>query len=255
MNRSTALAPALWLALSACGGSEPPPAPETPKVTLATGSGGGYAVELLAGASTLPVGLDALWLRVRTAGGTAVTDASVQFLPLMDAMGHRCPVIGPGAAGGDGLYRFHAVFQMAGAWSAEVKVTRGGVTGVVPLGGLTVVTGKDLARTFQSGGSGYVMALEFQAAPKVGLNPVVVTLHETQDAGATFAPVNDAALVLDPQMPSMGHGSPGSVNPALVGDGWYEGQLSFSMPGDWETTITASRGGTAVGAPKFVIWF
>ena len=47
----------------------------------------------------------------------------------------------------------------------------------------------------------------------IGLNPVVVTLHESTDMGMTFTPVNDAAIALDPQMPSMGHGSPGSVNP------------------------------------------
>jgi hypothetical protein len=71
----------------------------------------------------------------------------------------------------------------------------------------------------------------------------------------TFVPVEGASLVLDPQMPSMGHGSPGNVNPTATVPGVYEGKLSFSMPGDWETTITATIGGVAIGAPKFATTF
>jgi hypothetical protein len=56
-------------------------------------------------------------------------------------------------------------------------------------------------------------------------------------------------------MPSMGHGSPGSVDPAHTALGRYAGQLSFSMPGDWETTLTVSRGGAVLGAPKFATRF
>ena len=64
----------------------------------------------------------------------------------------------------------------------------------------------------------------------------------------TFAPVDDAAIALDPQMPSMGHGSPGSVSPTLTSLGRYTGKLSFSMPGEWETKITLTRGGQPLGS-------
>jgi hypothetical protein len=60
---------------------------------------------------------------------------------------------------------------------------------------------------------------------------------------------------LEPWMPSMGHGSPGSVDPAHTTLGRYAGQLSFSMPGEWETTVTISRGATTVGAPRFATEF
>ena len=94
----------------------------------------------------------------------------------------------------------------------------------------------------------YLLSLNFKVAPKVGLNPVVVTLHRMQDM-MTFVPVDDAAITLDPQMPSMGHGSPGSVNPTLTSLGRHEGQLSFSMAGDWETTISVSKStGEALGS-------
>jgi hypothetical protein len=71
----------------------------------------------------------------------------------------------------------------------------------------------------------------------------------------TFVPVNDATLVLDPEMPSMGHGSPDSVDPTLTASGRYEGSLSFSMTGLWETTVTVSEAGVVLGAPVFTTNF
>jgi hypothetical protein len=71
----------------------------------------------------------------------------------------------------------------------------------------------------------------------------------------TFPPVDDAQMALDPEMPSMGHGSPGSSDPILTTTGRYEGQLSFSMAGEWETTVTISRVSVTVGMPVFTTNF
>jgi hypothetical protein len=124
---------------------------------------------------------------------------------------------------------------------------------------LTVADG-GRARTFAHFDPGlavttkYVVSLNLVGAPRVGLNPVVATLHRMQDM-MTFPPVEDAALHLAPWMPSMGHGSPGSVDPAHTTLGRYAGQLSFSMPGEWETTLTIERGGATIGAPRFTTEF
>jgi hypothetical protein len=67
--------------------------------------------------------------------------------------------------------------------------------------------------------------------------------------------VYDATLALDPEMPSMGHGSPGSVEPALTAPGRYEGSLSFSMAGPWETTVTVTEAAAILGAPVFTTTF
>lgn len=102
----------------------------------------------------------------------------------------------------------------------------------------------------------FISSLNFVSAPRVGLNPVIVTLHR-MDGAMVFTGVDDATLVLDPQMPSMGHGSPGSVNPTITAvSGVYEGQLSFSMAGAWETTLTVSIPGFSPPAtPKFTTTF
>ncbi len=71
----------------------------------------------------------------------------------------------------------------------------------------------------------------------------------------SFPPVTDAMVVLDPQMPSMGHGASGSVNPTPTTLGMYEGQVAFNMAGEWVTTVTFTEGGVTLGAPAFTTIF
>ncbi len=246
MTRLAAALSALTLVLAACGSTTPPP--PTGLASVATAAAGDLTVELLTD-KALGTGLTPIYLKITTASGAAVTDATVTFEPLMTmpTMSHTCPVMGAPALTADGLYATAAVFQMAsgamGTWSATVGVTRPAAATKTATFANLQVADTGLARTFENGTSKFVVSLSFQQGPAVGLNPVVVTLHETTDMGMTFAPVNDATVKLDPQMPSMGHGSVGSIDPLKVSDGRYEGKLSFSMAGTWVTTLTLSRPG------------
>lgn len=262
MNR---VAPWLFLAAAlACGSSD---TERTASLTsIATASAADLTVELLTD-TRLETGMTPIYLKVTGASQQLVTDATVTFTPLMAMTGgttHGAPVLGAPIAGADGLYHCDVVFQMAtsamGSWSATVGVTRPGSPTVEASFPSLPVADSGCARTFSttdpetSAVTKYVASLDLEAAPRVGLNPVVVTLHRMQDP-MTFVPVDDAAVVLDPQMPSMGHGSPGSVNPTLASPGVYRGELSFSMAGDWETTVTFRRGGVTIGAPMFATTF
>jgi hypothetical protein len=234
--------------------------------SVATAQTGDLSVELLT-ATQLETGRTPVYVRVKTAAGQTVTDATVAVTPVMSMAGgasHGAPVIGPPALAPDGTYRCDVVFQMAsgatGSWSARVSIARPGGAAVEATFPDLPVAETGRAKTFAytdpstSAVTRYVMSLGFEAAPVVGLNPVVVTLHRMQDM-MTFVPVEGAALALDPQMPSMGHGSPGNVNPTARAAGVYAGKLSFSMPGEWETTITATVAGVTLGAPRFVTTF
>jgi hypothetical protein len=186
------------------------------------------------------------------------------MMAMTGGMNHSAPVVGKPAIDADGFYRCDVVFQMAtsamGSWSATAAVTRPSSATVVASFPSLAVADSGCAKTFShfdpdlSVTTKYVASLDFAARPQVGLNPVHVTLHRMQDM-MTFLPVDDATIVLDPQMPSMGHGSPGSVDPTLVTSGMYDGQLSFSMPGEWETTVTFTQAGVTLGAPKFITTF
>lgn len=262
-NPKTVALPFLLALLWACGGGAEPAAAQ--KTSIATTTAGVLSVELLGGAA-LSTGLNSLYVKI-TQGGAPVTDATVAVTPVMTMSGgmqHSCPVIGTPAVGADGLYAVQAVFQMAsgmmGSWAIDVGITRPGAAQVtatfadVPIadgGGAKVFTFTD---PVTSVATKYVASLSFTAAPKVGLNPVEVTLHR-MDGAMVFSPVTDASIALDPQMPAMGHGSPGSVSPVHAADGCYDGQLSFSMAGEWQTTVTISRGAVTLGAPVFATTF
>lgn len=258
---AAALALACAAACSGAGGTTPDPpgpTPPPPPSALASGSGGGYTVRLVAPAAAPQVGLSALAVEVDGPDGARVTDAALEVFPLHAVAGGdlRCPAIGPAPAGADGRYAVSLVFQTPGTWTAGVAVTRGGATATVPLSPFQVAEGKNLAATFASGATGYVMALEPQIAPRVGIVPVAVVLYATEDGGATFAPVADATLGVDLQMPDMGHGGgPGTTAPVLAVPGWYQGKLDFSMEGVWTVEIAASRPGGPIGAPVFRVFF
>ena len=247
------------LSLAACGGSTPAPAA---KVSLGTAAAGSYTVELLAD-KELGTGANAIYAKVSvTATGAVVSNAALTIKPMMDmvTMQHSCPVTGPFEYDATkALYDTGVVFQMAGTWTATVALTPSGGSPLTASYTGLVVTDTGSAKSFTVG-SGmmavkYVLSMNFVSAPVVGLNPIAVGLYATTDMGMNFTPVDDASFVLDPQMPSMGHGSPGSVNPTLVADGVYSGKLSFSMPGAWETTVTVNRGGATLAAPRFLTSF
>lgn len=241
------------------------------KSSLGVVTQGDLTVELLTD-TRLETGMTPIYVKVTKVTGQPVADATVAFVPLMTmttdmgTMSHGAPVIGPPALGTDGLYHCDVVFQMpttaSGSWSATVGVTPPAPAPETSFAfpSLTVTESGRAARfsytdPVTSEVTKYVMSLNFEAAPQVGLNPIVVTLHDTRDNGMTFAPVDDAAFALDPQMPSMGHGSSGSVNPTIVSPGVYEGRLSFSMEGDWVTTVTVRRGDAIIAMPAFATTF
>jgi hypothetical protein len=256
MKPSCAMSLAALVLVAACGSDPQPP---TGKVSVTSATVAPYAVELLTD-TKLETGLTPIYLRI-TSGGQAVNDATVTFAPMMamtGGTGHGAPVLAPPSLDNGGFYRCDVVFPMAsatdGTWSATIGITRGGAAAVqVPLASLPVAdTGR--SASFSGGSNKYLLSLNLTQAPKVGLNPIVVTLHTKE--GMDFMPVSDATFTLDPEMPSMGHGASGSVSPTATSiTGRYEGKLSLSMAGTWEATVSASRGGAVVGSARFTIQF
>jgi hypothetical protein len=256
-------------ALAACGGLANAPNADVPvaaKTSLAIATAGNLTVEMLTD-TQLKTGMTPVYLKITTATGLAVTDATVTFMPMMsmsNGMNHTCPMMGVPTVGSDGLYRVDVVFLMKSSdvdiWSATVDITQPGADAVQASFPQLTVTDSGRVATFtytdpvSSAATKYVTSLNFVNPPKVGLNPIVFTVHFKQDM-MTFPSVDDAEIALDPEMPLMGHGSPGSVNPTLTAPGRYEGQLSFSMAGEWQTTVTVNRAGVTVGAPMFATTF
>lgn len=255
MRRLSSLAALVLLA--ACGPVTQEPTPTRTPLGSAT-------VDTLSGelSSTAPLtmGLSTVWLTLKDRG-QPVTDASLTLLPVMTmpTKSHACPVVGDVVHEGNGVYRGQLVFQMAsadmGAWSLGVKVLRGGVEtklsfDVVVADGaqvhsFTVADPANAAMTKK-----YVMSVSFPSGAKVGLNPVLVTLHTMKDM-MTFPAFDDAAIEMVPEMPAHGHGSSNNVAPTLEGPGRYTGTVNFTMPGEWRTTFTLKAAGALMTTKAF----
>jgi len=257
--------------LAACSNNSNDTPAAKAKTSLGTAMAGDTKVELLTD-DKLETGMTPIYIKVTGPDGKAVTDANVTFVPLMSMTSgtrHGAPVIGKPSIDTDNLYHAAVVFQMAssdmGKWSATVGIndtdtaTTDAANDDASFADLNVSdSGRAQVLSYTDPATStiirYVTSLNFTDSPKVGLNPIVFTLHKMQDM-MTFLPVDDATLVLDPQMPSMGHGSSGSVNPTPTSLGRYEGKLSFSMVGTWDTTVTVSQAGVTLGTPKFTTTF
>jgi len=255
----------LALALAACGGSTTvapdleagpggstgptgPTAP-SPSVLVAGGRAGPWTVELRSD-RPLGTGIASLAVHVTGEGGAVVADASLAFEAHRPATGLVAPVTNGPRIGADGAYHLDVSIaeaaSVAAGWTFRVEVTRAGEQAVATFAGLAVVD-RRLAGTFTEGGTTSILAVRFETGLRVGSNPITVTLHEAWP-GAAAVPVADATFHVEPYMPSMGHGSTGSADPVPTGSpGTYAGSLFFSMPGDWETTITIVRAGSEVG--------
>lgn len=257
---------ALALALAACGPAQQPPPPAT-QASLATTQAGGLGFELRSDTAGLGVGLTPVYVKVTRADtGAAVAGADVEVKPMMtmaDGHQHGAPVISPKAAEVEaGLYRTELVFTMAGgagagSWSLAVGATPAGEAKVAANFDAVAVSETQRVRSFSVTDPAmpampmkFFVSFNLAAAPKVGLNPVTVTVHQMKDM-MTFEPVTDAVLGVTPEMPSMGHGSSGSEAPMHTAAGCYGGKVSFSMAGDWRTTVDVRRAGELLGTVAF----
>lgn len=264
----------LALALAGCGagatpestgtgGSTGPTGPAgpigpTPLVLVAEGKAGAWTVQIQAD-RLLGTGLVPLSIRVTSAEGVAITDASLTLEARRPASGLVAPVSNGPRIADDGTY--HADVSIAEAasaaegWVFRIEVTRSGETASATLPGVPVLE-RHLAGTFAGEGGTVVLAVRFASGLRTGTNPITVTLHQVVPGSGRTEPVVDATLHAVPYMPSMGHGSSGSVAPVPTGTpGVYVGSLFFSMAGDWETTFVVERGGAEIGRVAVTVVF
>lgn len=250
---------ALSLVAFACG-----PAPTTvepPKPTaLTSATSGALAVELLS-LSPLAVGQSRVFYRV-TRDGQPVTKAQLAQKPVMHmtSMKHGCPVQDPASeADADGLFEGLIVFTMASmgeeAWSLALDVTVDGASAPVTVDfGQVTVADSLMKKVVTRGTEKVIVTFGYPSTPKVGANEVVVTAHKAMDmAKMRFATVDDLVFTVTPEMPSMGHGSNGNVNPVRGDDGLYRGTVVFSMPGDWVVHLGVRGGDTDLGTSDFAL--
>ena len=96
--------------------------------------------------------------------------------------------------------------------------------------------GKVISEEGHHDSGSYVIALK-KSDWNVGLNDIEFVLYE-QKSLMQFHPVNDATFSMEPDMPSMQHGSNNNVAPTTVdSEGLYAGKVNFTMTGQWRVTV------------------
>ena len=225
-------------------------------ITKADSKSDNFNVELLA-EQTLFQGFNKLYFKIKkNADGNQITQASVSILPRMHMtmMTHAAPFENPeNIVNENGYFEGAAVFIMPSnpdeGWDLRVAIDSDGIKDTTYLI-IPEVIGLDEAREFSvvsdTDGKTYFISLLEPSEPEVGLNDIEFTVHYRENM-MSFPAAENLSITIEPEMPSMGHGSPNNVNPTHKGNGHYKGEVNFTMTGWWQVNIDVSKEGEPIG--------
>jgi len=231
-----------------------PGTPTASQIEIATATtSNNEMVVLYADHNSLTNGYENIYVTVKDANNNPMTNATVEYKPMMDmgTMQHTCPTEQPIFDSSIGKYKGAAVFVMAstaGTWTFEVKVN-----GNLAVFNITVDEAPTKVMGMYTGtdGSNYVVSLLRPVTWKVGMNDFEILIHK-KESMMSWPAVEDFTVVFDPEMMSMNHGSPNNVSPVHVGNGHYNGDVNFTMTGDWRFHLELSQAGTVIQADAFL---
>lgn len=251
--------------LSGCNQDDDTPEPNNTDglVMIATGYSDAGSMKIsVYSADSLYSRYTPLFVEVRDSATDAlIEDAHITLHPMMQmmtGMNHSAPFEDPNSTNAvDGLFPCAVVFQMPGdmGWSLTVHVhehVNGGEGEVTfPL----MVKNPEPTRTrvvtpLNDPSSRLVISYVQPLDPKVGINDFEVTLH-SRETMMSWPSIDNYTVEIEPEMPSMGHGSPNNVNPTHGSNGHYNGQVNFTMTGLWRINLNIMDGSTVVDSTAF----
>lgn len=247
----------LYITSGCSNPTNPTPAPDSNRILIAEQEKDGYKISVYSLTQRLTMGYNQVFA-VISKDDNVVRKARVTFSTHMDmgspGMAHGCPIDQPVSENADqyGAFGGALIFVMASetAWTLTVKAE--GMDGADVEANLTVPVGMTSnLKVVKVGDKRVVISLIPPAKWSVGMNDAVFRLH-TKDQAFVFPELNGATMVIDPEMPSMGHGSPGNVNPVEHPQGWYSGKVNLTMSGEWVINVNVTLpGGDGVATAQF----
>lgn len=206
-----------------------------------------YTVKVYAD-EALFVGYNKLKVQVTdNVSGDILDNPKVMFMPVMEmnsGMMHACPSEQP-------------------TYNISLKVMEGTVTFVMPSMGLgqwtlgldlenaagtkeTIKINVDVLEKAEPQLFSFIsahdpnqrvfVALVNPKMPEIGINDFEVVVYE-RETMMSWPAVEMLNITIDPEMPTMGHGSPNNVNPTDMGEGHYLGKVNFTMSGYWKVNM------------------
>lgn len=237
--------------------TQPEPDPTSGMTKQAEGFAAGAAVKvvLYTKENALYTGYNKFYIALYdSVSGKRVDKASLNLSPIMDmgTMQHAAPYENPASEMAiNHLYPCSVVFTMSsmgGAWTVKVNVHNplSNKEGLITLPFTVAEPAKSKMKSFTAAHNGekYFVTLIEPSLPKVGINDIEMAIYKKVSM-MSFPADSSLSVVLTPEMPTMGHGSPNNVNPVHVGNGHYKGKVNFTMTGLWQLNLDF-RSGTAV---------
>lgn len=231
---------------------EPDPTAGLTKQAEGFAAGAAVKVVIYTKQTTIYSGYTRLYVALfDSVSGTRIEDAHVELTPMMNMgmMQHSAPYENPESAQAVGhLFPCSVVFimsSMAGSWTVDVNVHNHitGKEGAVTIPFIVAEPTKPTLHSFTAAHDGgkYFVALIEPTAPKVGINDMEIAVYKKVSM-MSFPADSSLSVILTPEMPTMGHGSPNNVNPVHVGNGHYKGKVNFTMTGLWKLNMDYMAG-------------
>ena len=178
-----------------------------------------------------------------------IKSAHVTFateMTMMMGMSHASPIEDPSNTDpSDGVFQGAAVFIMPsegnGTWTFKVHVhnhannMEGEVMSEVNV--ISPTEAKMYSFLSATDNAKVFVSLVEPMMPEVGENKFEVVVH-SKATMMSFPSMEDLNIEIEPEMPTMGHGSPNNVNPTHIGNGHYEGVVNYTMTGLWRVHMT-----------------
>jgi hypothetical protein len=193
--------------------------------------------------------------------GSKLSKGHFDVLPMMDMgmMQHSCPVENTeDTITTNGYFKSAVYFSMAGTalqWKLNFSFhnhkneTHGeGSIGVE----VKANSPSKFKTTTLSLDSNKVLFLSFlePSKPIVGINDFEIVLHHKK-SGMEYTPVEEYTVEIEPNMPSMGHGSPNNINPVHQSEGHYKGKVNFTMTGLWQVKLKLYKNGVLISDDQY----
>ena len=183
-------------------------------------------------------------------------DGTLETMPMMEmgTMKHSAPHENRTSTMENGYYKTIVYFIMPGEatqWTLNFNFTNNTETGMGSLG-VKVVSSKP-ARVIST-----IMPLDDSAKAFItlidkgweeGLNNFELVLHQ-RETMMSFPAIEDYTIEVEPEMPTMGHGSLNNVNPVHTSNGHYKGKINLSMSGLWLIHLKIYKNGILLSDDK-----
>lgn len=224
-------------------------------------AGSAVKVVLYSSKATVYAGYNKFYIALfDSISGSRIEDAHIKLSPIMDmgSMQHAAPFENPAAEEATNhLYPCSIVFimsSMGGSWTVKVNVHNhmSGKEGFLTIPLTVSEPAKSTLKSFTAAndGSKYFVALIDPSSPKVGINDMEIVVYKKVSM-MSFIADSSLSVVLTPEMPSMGHGSPNNLNPIHIGSGHYKGKVNFTMTGLWQLNMDYMAGTAVADSTQF----